>query len=221
MYNAIRDTIVIANICFFGMSLGMNRDVVMRNLVSKEAIPMLALNNYVVDASTAYEAFYKEAHLAEEALKKMKNAALIKIKLINDNYRRSLLKDGGGVYTFNASKIRCRMMNPVRRFQFRRIGIKYNFNQNEPISATMKIKFFEYCVFQSNYQSQKYFIKEYVVQQITSSLLLDQLKYILLKEQLARYLQLGKFYIELHSSYDHSDWIKVSIPICLKKSEHK
>lgn len=187
----------------FGVVAGMDRDKAMRQLVCKEIIPVLALNNYVVNASNAYQALKKEASLAGDSLETIKYNLRRKIKETNGSDRSWFKLIDRPVYPLNVSIIRSKLLHRARNFCSRHINIVYDNSLKAPdlLAAHIEICTYAYSVSSSGWESNLYSVNERHIGNVG----------FLHKKEFDSLPKQGKsLMIELSSEGNFSDWIKVT-----------
>lgn len=196
MHNKLSNYTVI--LILYGLTntaFGMNKDIVLERLVRKNIFPVLALNNYIVPVSSAYQALKKEVSIPYVSLQRSKQMSRLQITATNVRTKLALEKKGV-VFTIDVSDIRKDIANPLRDY-FKDIQIQYYPSSHVParLHAYMSIDTY------FHYSGKRLSRKEYVQINLSSAL----------KNKVDVLLSRGTpLSIELYSEGNISDWVTIT-----------
>lgn len=160
----------------------------------KGKIPILALNNYIVNASNAYQALKKEASFEHDMLRCM-------IKTTN-KHMRNLYEQQGVVYRIPDVKTYKRITDYTQHPYFKAIEIVYKniLCCGNKLNAHIKVDTLVYCVSPSFFKSVMYCNTQCTTESSSTSL----------HNNIDRLVPKGKsLFIELYCPDQISDWITV------------
>jgi hypothetical protein len=169
--------------------------------IKKGKISSFAINDYIVDVSSAYHALKKEIALSDDSLKKFKQMTYPIIEQINEHWRETFEKDGP-VYSMPASSYYDKAMHSGGISYFRYITILYRAPSRHPeqLNLDMKIvrlKYYSYCY---GLAYQEYARERYNLKNITGSL----------KNHVMHVVKKGRpVCVEFYSPHAISDWIVI------------
>lgn len=164
-------------------------------------ISSFAVNDYIVDVSSAYHALKKEIALSEDSVKKFKKMSYPAIELINKNYREAFKKDGP-VYSMPASQSYDKAMHRGGISYFRYITIVYKPSSHHPNQLNLDMKIVRSMYYSCFYglEWQEYSTERYGMKNITESL----------KNYVVRIVKKGRpVCVEFSSPHELSDWIVI------------
>jgi hypothetical protein len=201
MYKKISNYVCIVSLIssFFGVTFGMERDHTLMQLMRKDIIPVLALNDYLAPVSNAYQALKKEASMPYASIETMHHRVVKKANRI----MRELLIEGSGclykVYTEKASdkEKRNRMLSYYRAIQFTCLSPSEGACK---MGMHMCISTFLYRASHSSCKTHLYSKQEAIKKDIN----------IFLKDIISRIVPKGQFIcIEIRCPHKISDWIMI------------
>lgn len=105
---------------FFGVTFGMERERALVQLMRKEVVPILALNDYVMPVSSAYDALKREACMPYEKRKRSQKELIKKVRKAK---RKMMSQDGACVYKVYIKETCNEMFKHMGHFDFRNMEI--------------------------------------------------------------------------------------------------
>lgn len=184
---------------FFGVVSGMEKEQALIQLMRKDIIPMLALNNYVVNVPNAYQALKKEAFLFYAVIEAIQK---IFVKPINKSVRECLKQNALAMYKVRTA--------PSYNEGMRRMGYSsYKFIDvicepssavNDTMVVSIQTNSFIYPVYREVSKKRPYLNKKDI--KINESFFLKAMIELLLLKDRA-------LYVEICSQNKISDWVKI------------
>jgi len=175
---------------------------VSKQLLLKEIVSAVAVNDYIIPVATFSQALKKEALLTYACLEKMKCMVHKKINALNNRHRAIMQKECAHVYMIDVSDIRKQTFHISRDFSSKRMDITYSrsLNRSDTPSAYMKKYIYIHPVSPLGLKSDQLPTNDIVVHSLGFAL----------RNELEKVLKEGEsFAIELYSQGNVSDWFKV------------
>lgn len=199
MYKKVSSGILV--IGFFslcGVTFGMERECALMQLMRKDIIPILLLNDYIINAPTAYQALLKEASLGQDIMKPM-------INCINEQARQYYAEKGVVHRVPDAKTCKrvtsCYVQNPC----FRKAAILYQnelgSDANNDFSASLRIRTLNYRISPSDFQSVIHWEYFRILENLGVSIKKDLVSWLSAKWK--------PIFIELYAPDELSDWIRI------------
>lgn len=199
MYKKVSSGILVVG--FFslcGVTFGMEREHVLMQLMRKDIIPILLLNDYIINAPTAYQALLREASFGQDIMKPMINST--------NEQMRQYYEEKGVVHRVPDAKT-CKRVTSyyVQNPCFRKAAILY---QNEfgldaanDSSASLRIRTLNYRISPSNFKSVMHCEYHRILENLGVSIKKDLVFWLSDKWK--------PVFIELYAPDEPSDWIRI------------
>jgi hypothetical protein len=202
VYKKINYILIVVWGSFCG-AFGMEREHALIQLMRKEVIPVLALNDYVAPVSNAYDALKREACMPYESIEKKRKK---RIKQIVRCKRTGARRDGAWIYTIHTEKAHNKLIRQTGNIYCRQMEIICTPSLTHPyaMSADISKTTFLYNDCGSSLLTRQCWTQD--KQRI------ERVNFFLQAMVMCTFSVLPKrqvFCIEIRSPYKVSDWITI------------